>query len=157
MAILPYLEEQSLYDQFHKDEPWDSEHNLKLVAQMPKVFRSPGSDAEPGYTNYLAVVGSNTVIANSGRGTRVQDIKDGTSKTAMVVEVDDDRAVIWTQPGDFEWEADELGAGLGQIWSGAFFATLADGSSRRIFLSAGPELLRGLFTRNGGEPVEFEE
>lgn len=157
VAILPFLEEKSLYDQFKMNEPWDSEHNLKLVAQMPKVFRSPGSDAEEGYTNYLAVVGPNTVIANAGKGTRVQDITDGTSMTAVVVEVDDDHAVVWTQPADYEWEAGDLGAGLGQIWSGTFFATLADGSSRRIDLSAGPDLLRGLFTRNGGERVEFDE
>ena len=114
VAILPYLEEKSLYDQFKMNEPWDSEHNLKLVAQMPKVFRSPGSDAEEGYTNYLAVVGPNTVIANAGKGTRMQEITDGTSMTAMVIEVDDDHAVVWTQPADYEWEAGELAQDWGR-------------------------------------------
>src|SRR5262245_13041155 len=31
VALLPSLEEQALYDQFHLDEPWDSEHNQKLI------------------------------------------------------------------------------------------------------------------------------
>jgi hypothetical protein len=28
VAILPYLEEEQLYKQFHQDEPWDSPHNI---------------------------------------------------------------------------------------------------------------------------------
>ena len=34
-------EEQALYDQYHFDEPWDSEANKKVLAHMPDVFRSP--------------------------------------------------------------------------------------------------------------------
>ena len=30
MALLPYLEQQALYDRFHLDEPWDSPHNNAL-------------------------------------------------------------------------------------------------------------------------------
>ena len=30
-----------LYDQFHLDEPWDSEHNKPLAAKMPAVYSSP--------------------------------------------------------------------------------------------------------------------
>ncbi|MCA9151996.1 MAG: DUF1559 domain-containing protein, partial [Planctomycetales bacterium] len=56
VALLPYLEEQGLYRQFHLNEPWDSPHNRELARQMPAVFKSPGSDLDDGYTNYLAVV-----------------------------------------------------------------------------------------------------
>jgi hypothetical protein len=31
VALLPFLEEQALYEQFRLDEPWDSEHNLPLI------------------------------------------------------------------------------------------------------------------------------
>ena len=31
VQILPYIEEQQLYQDFHLDEPWDSEHNIKLL------------------------------------------------------------------------------------------------------------------------------
>src|SRR5262245_10907932 len=34
VALLPYLDEQKLYKEFKLDEPWDSEHNKKLVAKM---------------------------------------------------------------------------------------------------------------------------
>src|SRR5690606_15140578 len=38
--LLPYLEQQALYDQYRKDEPWDSEANMKVLEQMPAVYRS---------------------------------------------------------------------------------------------------------------------
>ena len=33
--LLPFLEENELYEQFKLDEPWDSPHNIKLLDQMP--------------------------------------------------------------------------------------------------------------------------
>ena len=41
VMMLPYMEEKSLYDQFHLDEPWDSEHNKKLLEKMPDGYRDP--------------------------------------------------------------------------------------------------------------------
>ncbi len=38
VALLPYIEQDALYRQFKLDEPWDSEHNKKLIAQMPKIY-----------------------------------------------------------------------------------------------------------------------
>jgi hypothetical protein len=35
VALLPYLEEMLLYNEFNLNEPWDSEHNKKLIAKMP--------------------------------------------------------------------------------------------------------------------------
>ena len=62
VAILPYLEEEDLHEQFHLDEPWDSEHNKKLIARMPAVFRCPDSQAAPGKTTYLTVRGKDTIF-----------------------------------------------------------------------------------------------
>ena len=41
VAILPYLDEKELYDQFRLDEPWDSPHNRELIARMPDVYADP--------------------------------------------------------------------------------------------------------------------
>src|SRR3989442_581955 len=32
VAILPFIEEEKLYKEFHLDELWDSAHNMKLLA-----------------------------------------------------------------------------------------------------------------------------
>src|SRR5262245_50271856 len=60
VQILPYLEEEKLYKQFKLDEPWDSQHNLALLPQMPTVYRSPSEaevQADPGNTFYQVFVG----------------------------------------------------------------------------------------------------
>ena len=44
--LLPLLGEKKLYKEFHLDEPWDSDHNKKLIAQMPEVFRGLHPQAE---------------------------------------------------------------------------------------------------------------
>jgi len=51
-----YIEEQKLYQEFKLDEPWDSDHNKKLIAKMPKVFANPHNpkQAVDGKTTYLA-------------------------------------------------------------------------------------------------------
>jgi len=95
--ILPYLEGQALYNQFHLEEPWDSEHNKELIKQMPEVYRSPRSSAVAGKTTYLGVGGADGVFVRPEDGNHLgiefQLIRDGTSNTAMTVEVIDQRAV----------------------------------------------------------------
>src|SRR5205085_10353231 len=46
VAILPRIEEAGLYKEFHLDEPWDSEHNRKLIERMPDVYKSPDTAAQ---------------------------------------------------------------------------------------------------------------
>ena len=63
VALLPMMEHEKLYDQFHLDEPWDSEHNKKLIDKMPAMYRSPKSRLKaPGMTNYVVPVGPGTVF-----------------------------------------------------------------------------------------------
>ena len=109
--ILPYLGQQELYNEFHLDEPWNSEHNRKLIRRMPREFKAPGSLSEPGKTNYLGIIGNQAVLvgpkeADFGKqppiGSGFKDITDGTSNTVGAVEVSDELAVIWTKPDDFE-------------------------------------------------------
>src|SRR5262245_7993862 len=48
--ILPYLEEDKLYQEFKLDEPWDSDNNIKLVDRMPKVYLPVRGKAEKNQT-----------------------------------------------------------------------------------------------------------
>src|SRR5262249_33985180 len=44
VAILQFIEQEdanNLYKQFHLDEPWDSEHNKKLIEKMPRLYQGP--------------------------------------------------------------------------------------------------------------------
>jgi prepilin-type processing-associated H-X9-DG protein len=156
--ILPFLEEDQLYRQFHLDEPWDSPHNKELVARMPEVFRSPNSTAAPGMSNYLGVSGTNGVFIrpkpDDKMGTNLRQITDGTSHTMMTVEVPDASAVIWSKPGDFAPHKDEPKRGLVGLRPGGFNAGFADGSVRFIAESIDPQVLKAMFTKSAGEALE---
>jgi hypothetical protein len=157
VAILPFLEEETLYRRFRLNEPWDSPHNKKLISRMPDAFMSPGGAEVRGWTNYLAVVGDNTIIVNADKGVRTTDIKDGMSHTIVIVEADDTKAAIWTKPDDFTWNPDRPTVGLGGIWPGYFLAGfVGDAAARRIHLDSN-EQINALFTRNGRERVTLDE
>jgi hypothetical protein len=155
--LLPFLEQSDLYRQFHLDEPWDSEHNRALIQKMPRIYRSPASKfAKPGYTTYLLPVAPETVFPG-GQGLPIKEIKDGTSNTIMVIEADDDQAVVWTKPDDLEIDWDNPAAGLGGLHDGGFYVGLCDGSSRFIASSIPADTLRALFTRSGGEVIPWSD
>jgi RNA polymerase sigma factor (sigma-70 family) len=61
VALLPYLNQDNLYKQFHLDEPWDSEHNKKLLETKVKVYHVPGHD-DWTRTYYQVFVGEDTVF-----------------------------------------------------------------------------------------------
>ncbi len=152
--ILPYLEEPGLYEQFHLDEPWDSPHNKALLAQMPQVFRSPASKSrKPGYTNYVVPVGPGTVFEGP-EGRSFRDIRDGTSNTIMILEVDDAHAVPWTKPDDWTYDRENPTSGLGGLYPHVFHAALCDGSIHALALEVDPEVLRRLLECNDGKFVQ---
>jgi prepilin-type processing-associated H-X9-DG protein len=134
--VLPFLEEGNLYEQFNRDEPWDSPHNLALLDRMPAVYRGPQSQAEPGHTVYLGVMGQNAAFGNpqqaGGRsaasGGRFATITDGSSNTVMAVEVSDELAVPWTKPdAEIDLENFEAWQFYGQF-PGGTNAAFCDGS-----------------------------
>jgi hypothetical protein len=157
VLILPYVEHAGTYKQFHLDEPWDSDHNKTLIAKMPSVFQSPKGNPGEGKTNFLTVRGKNTIFSN-GKGITIGQVKDGTSCTLTTVEADDDRAVIWTKPDDFDVDEKAPSKGLGGLWSNKFFfAGFADGSVHQIMVPIAPAPLNAFFSRDGEERIDMEQ
>src|SRR5262245_326487 len=60
--LLPYLEAENLYKRFKLDEPWDSENNKKLLAEMPDVFRVGFEPKDTTKTYYQAFAGPGKVL-----------------------------------------------------------------------------------------------
>jgi hypothetical protein len=156
VAILPYLQQDELYKQFHLDEPWDSEHNLKLLAKMPDVYERPGAETlAPGQTPYLAIVGEKAIFdAKQPRNFRT--ITDGLSKTIMVVEARADHAVAWTKPDDLTLD-DNTSDALFGARENFFLACFGDGAVRVVADTIDAAMLQALLTRNGGEAVSLND
>jgi hypothetical protein len=153
VAVLPDIDGAGLYKQFHLDEPWDSDHNRKLIERIPETYRSAGdTETKPGYTRYLAAVGENCAFPPD-RAVKFKEFTDGSSQTIMVVEAAPQHAVIWTKPDDLEVD---LANPLPGIVAGDqdFNAVRADGSAMRYSGQIMPlETLRAYFTRNGGDKI----
>src|SRR5581483_1589324 len=101
--LLPFMEEDELYREFKLDEPWDSEHNKKLIPRMPKWFAGDLKLAAEGKTTYLVPAGKNTAFDGMKR-LKFLDVTDGASNTLLMVDVDDEHAVTWTKPNDWEFD-----------------------------------------------------
>ncbi len=121
VAVLPWIEESKLFEEFHLDEPWDSPHNIALVKRMPSSYANPlhPDQSLKGETTYLVPVHPDSVFPPSDQrdvkeandhgqkyftrqGINYRDIADGTSNTLMIVEVSPENAVPWTKPQDYE-------------------------------------------------------
>jgi prepilin-type processing-associated H-X9-DG protein len=156
VAILPYLEQQELYNKFKLDEPWDSPHNKPLIKELPAVYLCPSRrKPEPGTTTFRVFV-ENGALFENGVATGFQDVTDGTSNTVMVVESED--AVPWTKPDElkFDPEAKPSLRGAGSPHPGGFNTGFADGSVRFIKKSVSLVVWRALITRAAGEVISAD-
>ena len=152
--ILPYVDELQLYRQFHLDEPWDSAHNRTLIDKMPLGYRCPMSkNREKGRTNYLLPVGNGAAFT-AGEPTPISKISDGTANTIMVLEADDDQAVIWTKPEDWTYDPKNPMKGLGQLYGGRFNTAFCDGSAHIHTTRINPTMLRYMIERADGHSID---
>ena len=144
-----------------------SQRSRRLAGTYVATFgaalcQSPNSKAEPGKTVYLGIRGEDKVfvapkteqdVLAQKRGTRMQEILDGTSNTIMVVQASDAEAVIWTKPDDLESDEQNPFEGLLGLHRGGFQALFCDGSVQFIAQSVDSETLKAMFTKAGGEVI----
>jgi uncharacterized protein (TIGR03067 family) len=157
VQLLPHLEENDLYKQFKLDEPWDSDHNKKLLEKMPAVYAPvAGKTKEPHSTYYQVFTGPGTVFDSEKRLTfGAISAADGTSNTLLVVEAGE--AVLWTKPDDLKYDPKGPLPKLGGMFQDVFHAALTDGSVRAIRRQFDADLFRLLITWNDGRLVDFDK
>ena len=172
VRILPFIECQSLYDQFRFHEPWDSEHNLTVAETTPwDLYHCPNDD--DGFkeinghkiplANYVMVSGPGTVGSTDGSEIKLNDIVDGTSNTLMIVEVCGDDRPAWTEPVDITLE--DLGRGVNAVHGKSISSLhsgdganvgLCDGSVKFLDEMTDPRLTRSLGAVNDGGPAHWD-
>ncbi len=128
VALLPYVNQAALYQEFKLDEAWDGPHNKKLLERMPAIYAPPLQPPgwKPNTTYYQVFVGDQTLFP-PGRPMRLQNVTDGTAFTLMIVEAGE--AVPWTKPEDLPYDPARPLPALGGIFYDGFQAVFADGRS----------------------------
>jgi beta-lactamase regulating signal transducer with metallopeptidase domain len=154
VALLPYLDQQQLYQEYHLDEPWDSVNNRKVLAKMPAVYRHPSDSTKSSDAAYFVLTGPDTLFSGA-EGKTFVEVTDGTSHTILSVEAK--RDIPWTKPEDIPYDADQPLPALGGWLDGeAFEVGMADGSVRMVSNKIDEKMWRALVTPSGGEsPVGF--
>jgi hypothetical protein len=156
VEILAWMGEEKLYREFKRDEPWDSEHNKKLLDKMPKIFAPvTGNPKEKNTTHYRMIVGGGALIADVTKKNSMKDITDGAANTIMIVEAEE--AVPWTKPDELTYDPKKPLPKFGGLFKDGFHAAFADGTVRFIKKDTDEKLLRALITRAGGEKVDLKQ
>ncbi len=153
VELLPFLDHGDLYEQYRKDEPWDSPANRQVLMNMPQVYAVAGSEGTR-MTPYQAIVspGGALTLTEEGQAPGFRDIIDGSSNTIMLIETK--LQVAWTQPVDM---SDTEGApllGTARNEPGVLVA-LADGAVRFVAEKVDKRVWKALLSRDGAESFTF--
>lgn len=155
VLLLPYIEQQDLYKQFHLDEPWDSPHNIRLLERMPAMYAPPPGKKSrlPAYHTVCHVfVGKGTPF-EEGIDVKLneKDFPDGMSNTILLVEAGP--PVPWTKPEELPYDPDGPLPRLDPLFHDRIRVSLMAGSTRHLSKNISETALRAAITRNSGETM----
>jgi hypothetical protein len=156
VAILPSLGYGELFEAFHREQPWDSPDNLKLLPFMPKSYQAPGDkNANDSYkTYYQAFVGPGAVFDSDPKQfVRLSDVQRDQDSTLLIAEAAE--PVEWTRPADLVVEPGKPLPRLGGLSPDVWLACFADNRVRYLKpeICRQEELLHNMINREGHELV----
>lgn len=174
--ILPFIEQQALFQRIDFEEKWDSKDNQEFTTMQLETLKNPGVTEKPkkgveAPTHYVGIAGlgadaptlpvghKRAGVFGYNRKTGFRDILDGTSNTMMTAEASKNFGA-WAAGG-----SDTIRAftkkpyingpdGIGGPWSNpGCHVGIADGSVRFVSDKIDPSVVEALSTIAGGEVV----
>lgn len=157
VLILPYLDGQTLYDQFDLTEPWDGPNNSKLLDQMPRTYRLHTiKDEHKTASNYVAVVGEETLWQGAEPHDK-ESVTDGPGNTLLVAEYVG-HPIPWSKPEDLLFDEMDMKVdsdkGICSVLTPPAFAS-ADGMVRFLPKATPQEKVRALLTAQADDNEKF--
>lgn len=159
--LLPFLEQQKLYDRIDFSVPWDHPRNADVYRTEIPGFLYPFTFETRDRRGYaLSFYAGNAEVLGGDVARKVSDMKDGTSSTFMAGEAAGEFQP-WGYPAN--WRDPVLGInrsprGFGGPWppGGANFL-FADGSVHFLKNTIDPRVFRALSTPTGGDRISAGE
>ena len=159
VAILPFVEQRPLYNQYDSSEPWDGPNNQALRGTSIPTYRCPDDvGATPSETSYVMIVGKGTIGGEPNEGVKFAHVTDGTSNTIMAIEVGMS-GIHWMEPHDLTVDeavtllTDPASSEFQQVHPGGAHVLFGDGRVDFLPESTDPAVVRSLLIRDGGQAV----
>ena len=155
--ILPYLDQQALYESIDLSKPWNEPANAKAYGTELNVFMCPSAKLSKGLTTYLG----NAAIDGCFTGDRprpISEITDSPDQTVLVVEVSPTHAVHWMAPQDADesillnFRPGDKSAHIGVVNAG-----FVDGTVHALSVDLDSHVRRSLMTASGNDAISAKE
>ncbi len=154
--ILPYIEEEQLYESIDLAKPWDDPANAEACKTRVMAYQCPAAPEDDNQTTYLAILTPNSCFrATEPRS--LSEVTDGESETMMLIEVDSEHATPWMSPVDAD---EKLVLGIGPksklAHAGGTHAAFVDGTVRFLSDEMSSSQRRELISIAGNESVSTD-
>ncbi len=159
VLMLPYMDQEALYQKFDKTKAWDSPENKPISDLALDLFQNPNEESKgTSLTDYVAAVGDETLFVPPPQ--KVVDDMNVSPSTIAVGEIAHSK-IHWAEPRDLDVSTmsmklkDPAGTGFSNS-SGRKTVNVALADARVLSLHADidPRTLRELLTRNGKKSVD---
>jgi hypothetical protein len=151
VLILPYIEQNALFESIRLDEPWDSEYNKQFHNLKIPIYSCPGPKADPNKRcNYVVIEGQ---PLTPNEKTDFSNITDGMSNTISIIEVKE--PFCWMDPKanitlkDLEKGINQKDSVIGEPKGKGINIGLWDGSAKQLPNDTPIKVLKALATANG--------
>ena len=107
--VLPFLEQNHLYQAYDFKQPWNSPKNQAVIAESRfsgETMQCPSIDnlgCSKDRADYVAVTGADTIWPADGTSRSLKDITVDPSNVAMLIEINNSD-IQWSEPRDIKLE-----------------------------------------------------
>lgn len=163
VALLPYLDQKSLYDQFDLAKDWNHPRNQPMWEKRPTFYDSPWQPpTNTATTPFQVFTGPDTLFPADAKGAlSLEEIPDGTANTILFAQAA--TPVPWTQAADMVLTKTPVHGWQGVYNYGPlplpqdrFFVVMADATVRMVDRrKINDDLLRQLINPRDGAKLQL--
>jgi hypothetical protein len=97
VGLLPFIEQQALYQAFQLNQPWDTPANALMTSKLIRTYADRLGD-DPVKTRFRVPVFPGSAWEGNGPPKTFREITDGASNTIAVIHAPSEARVHWAEP-----------------------------------------------------------